>query len=249
MKCTNPIPSLVMALLCWGSAAEAQPTAEVPPICCGESCSADRPCCDGTVCSENGQCVPDVCSTCGSNGCRVNFITCSAECAPPSCCGESCGAARPCCDGTVCSSDGRCVPQQCTQCGDVGCVVDYDVCSAHCAVPECCLSECTTSAQCCAGTVCRERSGVRQCVPRRCDDCTGDMPTCQVDDQCQVACGPPEACGRNCTSDSECGSGLQCYEFSSNSRCVPDDFEDLCRPCGSAGCNFSARDCSVTCNQ
>ena len=218
------------------------------PICCGETCSAERPCCDRTVCSSDGRCVPEVCESCGSAGCNVNFLNCSGACMPPACCGESCDAVRTCCDGTVCSEQGRCVPANCTSCGTLGCLVDYEACTGSCAQPDCCLDPCTTSAHCCAGTICRELNGVRQCVPETCADCRGETPSCRVNASCQAECGPPERCGQACSNDGDCGTGLQCYAFSTNSRCVPLSFEDDCRRCGASGCNFNGRDCDVGCN-
>lgn len=225
------------------------PDSTGPPICCGETCSAARPCCDGTVCSADGRCVPEVCGTCGDRGCSVNLMECTGACRPPACCGESCGGGRPCCEGTVCSVEGRCVPRVCRSCGNSGCRVDYTTCSAECAQPDCCRQPCTTSASCCAGTVCRELGGQRQCVPEACAECGGATPQCRVDDSCRAECAPPAECGRACTTSAECGGGLVCFSFSPDRRrCVLPEFESECSRCGSAGCNFSARDCSVTCN-
>ena len=240
--------SLAITFLVAGSSTAQDSVAEDLPICCGESCSGVRPCCEGTVCSANGRCVPEICGTCGSRGCNVNFLDCSGGCMPPACCGESCDAVRTCCEGTVCSEQHRCVPETCTTCGQMGCAVDYETCTGTCARPDCCLTACTTSAQCCAGTICREQNGVRRCVPDSCADCRGDTPSCRVSDTCQAECRPPERCGQVCSGEADCGEGLSCYAFSSNSRCVPLSFEDDCRRCGAAGCNFNGRDCDVTCN-
>ncbi|MCA9566025.1 MAG: hypothetical protein KC561_21155 [Myxococcales bacterium] len=222
------------------------------PICCGETCSVSRPCCDGTVCSSEGRCVPEACRSCGGRGCQVNLLECTGQCRPPACCGESCSAARPCCDGTVCSSDGRCVPRSCSACGEVGCVVDYETCTGECATPSCCLDTCTTSAQCCAGTTCRDMGEEgRRCVPNTCEQCaaTPTTPSCSIGENCAATCVPSPSCGEVCTTSAQCGESTICREVGGNGqrRCVPETFNEICGACGARGCSFNPLTCEIQC--
>src|SRR5438046_3073876 len=55
-------------------------------------------------------------------------------CLPQPCCGALCTMDEQCCPGTICSpSAGRCVPSGCAACGELGCIVDYNTCTAKCA--------------------------------------------------------------------------------------------------------------------
>lgn len=225
--------------------------AAAPPICCGETCSPGRRCCAGTVCGSEGRCVPDSCAACGDRGCRVDYAACTGECAPPVCCGETCGPGRPCCDGTACGSNGRCVPEVCRDCGDRGCMVDYRTCSATCATPECCSDVCVDDDDCCGGTVCRTSTAGgldRRCVPPECDQCQGMTSICVVDDQCGATCMAPPGCGESCVTSATCGANLVCREFASTGRrCVPEGFDEACEACGRYGCAFTPASCSLTC--
>lgn len=164
-----------------------------PPACCGETCSAYRPCCSGTICNL-GRCVPEACNECGQQGCAVNYLTCTAECATPQCCLQSCTTSAQCCLGTVCrqtaSGERQCVPRACEECGGMTptCSVD-DQCRVSCAPPPTCGDQCQTSAQCGGGLVCRQFSSVRRCVPAQFDDecrrcgaagCGFNSATCEV---------------------------------------------------------------------
>jgi hypothetical protein len=173
----------------------------------------------------------------------------TVQCNPPTCCGASCSSSADCCDETVCSASGRCIPARCVGCGELGCRVDFDACTAECAAPASCGELCGSDADCATGTSCRASvTGELRCYPDACTSCDGLTPLCRIDDACGVSCVAPERCGEECAPGSDCGPSAVCHAFPSGvSRCVPLDFEGACSFCGSLGCSFWPSTCDVTC--
>jgi hypothetical protein len=172
------------------------------------------------------------------------------KCRPPACCGQACGTGTSCCKGTVCGTSGKCIPDECQACGQVGCEVNFTECTAKCAKPSCCLTACTTDTECCPGTKCLDLSGGgRKCFPSSCSSCGGMMSWCQVVGDCDdTKCVPPPSCGKVCTSDPECETGSVCHQFQSGvKKCVPKAYQAECNACGSKGCLFHGDTCTVDC--
>ncbi len=173
----------------------------------------------------------------------------AVQCNAPTCCGASCASNADCCAETVCSTSGRCIPSRCTGCGELGCVVDFDACTAECAPPASCGELCGSDADCAAGTSCRPSvDGDLRCYPDACTGCGGLTPLCSIDGACGVTCVAPQRCGESCTPGDDCGSSSVCYTFPSGvSYCVPEAFEGACRACSPLGCSFHPTSCEVTC--
>jgi hypothetical protein len=141
----------------------------------------------------------------------------------PNCCGQSCDprGQDQCCPGTVCSRSGRCIPDDCAECGGRGCRVDYTTCTAECGAPGCCLQDCVRNVDCCPGTQCRDTSpGRSQCVPEACDECPYG---CSIgSESCDVECRQPGCCHDECVTDGDCCAGTRCQTTSGNvRRCMP----------------------------
>jgi len=219
------------------------------PACCGQGCSAASPCCEGTVCTQEGKCVPEACQGCPA-GCKVNFQSCTMECAAPTCCLAPCVTDAECCAGTVCTQEGKCVPELCKGCG-AGCTVNAKTCTAACSPPACCGAPCETDAQCCAGTSCGDAGGgKRSCLPAACAACGGLESACQVDDAtCEGRCVAPPSCNDTCKADADCGPGAVCNQFDGGKKkCVPLGYSAACAACG-AHCYFKGETCQVACSQ
>lgn len=172
------------------------------------------------------------------------------QCRPPTCCGGSCSSSADCCAETICSTTGRCIPARCAGCGELGCLVDYDACTAECAPPASCGEACGSDADCATGTTCTASvAGDMRCYPDSCGSCGGLTPLCQIAGSCSVTCVAPARCGEACEPGADCGAGAICHTFASTgaSYCVPRDFADECSFCGSDGCTFHPSSCDVTC--
>ncbi len=170
-------------------------------------------------------------------------------CDPPSCCGQPCGANGTCCAGTICGTSGKCIPEECSYCGDLGCTVDFTSCTATCNAPSCCLTDCLTDTDCCAGTHCdANTAGVKKCFPNSCDACGGMTSTCQTTTSCETSCIPPTTCGTACSTDVDCGTGSRCNTFDSGKKlCVPNAYQDECNACSGNTCTFHPSTCEVSC--
>lgn len=170
-------------------------------------------------------------------------------CKPPSCCGAACQDGSQCCPGTICGPTNRCVPASCQSCGEVGCTVDFVLCTAACSKPACCLKACASDGDCCPGARCAANTmGEKRCTPKTCDACDGLTPICQVSAMCDVACAPPPSCGAVCHTDGECGVHSGCHSFLDGAKyCVPDAFQAQCNACGPKGCLFHPDRCEVEC--
>lgn len=178
----------------------------------------------------------------------VNSTECSeASCQRPACCGQLCGADGGCCEGTMCSVAGRCVPRSCANCA-TGCSYELAHCTATCNPPTCCLEACANDGDCCPGTRCgADKSGSKKCFPLACDQCVGLTSLCRTDSQCGVTCTGPARCGMACTLDVECGPGGICRALGDGtSACAPAAIDEACRRCD-AGCRFERSSCVVKC--
>ncbi len=183
----------------------------------------------------------------GSGGGYVDPTQCTKmTCSPPPCCGQPCGAG--CCKGTVCGDSGKCIPESCSYCGDLGCKVDFAACTAECNKPSCCMKDCVDDSQCCSGTKCQPNTaGQKKCFPTACDMCGGMESSCYASADCSIECKPPATCGKECTGDPECGSGSKCNTFESGKKkCVPAAYDAECAACGKS-CTFYGSDCHVEC--
>lgn len=180
------------------------------------------------------------------------------QCKPPSCCGQLCGDGGTCCKNTLCSAEGKCVPEGCKACGGAMCQYTADVCQASCVKPKTCEAACTQQADCDPGTFCREvipgTDAGMKCLPTACQACVGMKALCQVSASCEGTCASPASCGANCTGDAgECGAGAYCGSFGSQAdagpilKCVPDAFQSLCNYCSPDPCMFYGGGCTVQC--
>lgn len=169
-----------------------------PAPCCGGPCVTSADCCRGTVCSTEGQCIPDSCAPCGALGCLVNFAACEATCVAPERCGQACGSDAECGLGAHCATlDGerRCVPDyfelECDRCPG-GCTFDGASCEVRCTAPsdvdggalgdagppgadtcKACCEPCERDSDCCEGSYCGESAmGGFFCFPVECRTCT-----------------------------------------------------------------------------
>jgi hypothetical protein len=211
-------------------------------------------------------CIPESCRGCGGLEpfCTYSLDTCEGECTPPPSCGEACNEATPCGAGTRCnvfdSGESYCVPdafeEMCrARCSDgngpFNCTFVFAECDVTCAPPapptppSCCLADCQSDGDCCAGTFCGPNG---RCLPDGCEACNGYLPFCETDPEtCAPTCVPPPTCGELCEGDADCGPRAVCNEFLDGARkCVPDQFEAACGACGET-CLFQGSDCSVSC--
>lgn len=165
----------------------------------------------------------------------------------PTCCGDACGPDQRCCRGTVCSHSGRCIPRECISCGDRGCDVDWDACTAECGPIRCCRASCSSDSDCCTGAACRPvEAGGLQCIPTDCDGCTERGMSCQVLDDCRVVCGGPICCQDLCNRDHDCCANTSCQTTAAGERrCLPTS----CESCGgmTPTCVVSPN-CEATCS-
>lgn len=186
---------VVLASACTGGSPACTAVQCNPATCCGATCAADADCCQGTVCSVGGRCIPSSCVACGELGCLVDFTRCEATCVPPDRCGEVCERETDCGGGARCvtldAGERRCVPEtfedQCARCGAGGCAFDAATCAVTCLPPDAgapdagatssactaCCEPCETDADCCAGAYCGESAmGGLFCFPTECRTCT-----------------------------------------------------------------------------
>lgn len=194
---------------------------------------------------------PDGGSSGAGGGAAMRQTQCSAvACKPPTCCGQACGAG--CCRGTICSTTGVCIPDECSACPSGRCTYNASTCTATCTPPACCLGTCSLDGDCCMGTRCLDsQDGTRRCYPTTCAACGGMRPTCSTSQlSCESTCVAPSTCGRACTGPTECGSGSECHTFLDGSKhCVPNAFQSLCNACGGLGCRLLIATCDIECQR
>jgi hypothetical protein len=197
-----------------------------------------------------------VASACTGGGGQI----CSdVQCNAPTCCGGACSTDADCCRGTVCSTSGRCIPESCVACGELGCLVDFAACDAVCIPPDRCGEPCANDAECGQGARCEAfPSGSLLCVPDAFDDqcracgaggCTFSPASCEVScteppaidagtttpDGGAPAAPSCTACCEPCQTDADCCAGAYCGESAMGGLfCFPVE----CRTC-TYGCTFT----------
>ena len=184
----------ILAQNCPGGSAAMCIPGDNGPICIG-TCSAgdSAPCRSGYVCQSLGLLLPAVCipGCVDSTGCPAGTSCFPVAGSPVGQCRDSGSkVGDPCAVASDCPQSGLCVSE-----------IDFGWPHGYCVT-----SNCTTSANCAAGTACTGNDPNGVCALR----CTGDA-DCRTGYHCAAAGRAGEnVCVPHCTSDSQCDD-LTCH--------------------------------------